>query len=164
MITQLTFMPGQDSLRVVSSAEDFVVKVWDMFLNKEVAAMKANRGRVSSFQFTNDYKTLIVGARDGKIALYNTTDHFKLITLISLKELGLQDEEEVTCMQYVYLNAKSSLLAVGGGTGQLCVIDLATIRIVYKELDFIKSELAFIYYIPQHPGQDHPLLLASNFD
>lgn len=49
VITQLTFMPGEDSLRVVSSAEDFVVKVWDMFLNKEVAAMKANRGRVTCF-------------------------------------------------------------------------------------------------------------------
>lgn len=89
-----------------------------------------------------------MGARDGKIALYNTTDQFKLISLISLQELGMQDEEEVTCMQYVYLNAKSSLLAVGGGTGQLCVIDLATIRIVYKESDFISSELAFIYHIP----------------
>jgi len=65
-------MPGVDSLRLVSSGEDFIVKIWDMVLNKEIAALKGNKGRVSSFQFTNDYKTLIVGARDGKIALYNT--------------------------------------------------------------------------------------------
>lgn len=71
---QLAFMPGLDSLRLVSAAEDFVVKVWDMVLNKEIAAMKANKGRATCFQFTNDYKTLIVGARDGNIAFYNTHD------------------------------------------------------------------------------------------
>lgn len=55
-----------------------------MVLNKEIASLKGNRGRVTSFQFTNDFKTLIVGARDGKIALYNTHDHFKLITVLDL--------------------------------------------------------------------------------
>ena len=67
-------MPGIDSLKLISAAEDFVVKVWDMVLNKEIAACKGNKGRVTSFEFTNDFKTLIVGARDGKIAMYNTTD------------------------------------------------------------------------------------------
>jgi hypothetical protein len=42
-------MPGKDSLRLVSSGEDFVVKVWDMVLNKEIAALKGNKGRVTSF-------------------------------------------------------------------------------------------------------------------
>ena len=46
---QLAFMPGLDSLRLVSAAEDFVVKVWDMVLNKEIAAMKANKGRATCF-------------------------------------------------------------------------------------------------------------------
>lgn len=74
---QLAFMPGADSLKLISAAEDFNVKVWDMVLNKEVASCKGNKGRVTSIQFTNDHKTLIVGARDGRIALYNTTDKFK---------------------------------------------------------------------------------------
>ncbi len=98
VIVQLAFMPGVDSLQLVSSGEDQTVKVWDMVLNKEIAALKGNRGRVTSFQFTNDFKTMIVGARDGKIALYNTHDQFKLITMLDLQELGMQSEEEVTCL------------------------------------------------------------------
>jgi hypothetical protein len=42
-------MPGIDSLRLVSSGEDYSVKVWDMVLNKEIASLKGNKGRVSSF-------------------------------------------------------------------------------------------------------------------
>lgn len=136
-------MPGADSLKLISAAEDFNVKVWDMVLNKEVAVCKGNKGRVTCFQFTNDQKTLIVGARDGRIALYNTTDQFKQMHVLSLTELGL-DEEEVTCMQYVYVSQTKSLLVVGGSKGQLCAVDLATLRIVYKETGFVASELAYI--------------------
>ena len=67
-------MPGIDTMKLVSAAEDLNVKVWDMVLNKEIATLKNNRGRVSSIQFTKDFKTLIVGSRDGKIALYNAQD------------------------------------------------------------------------------------------
>jgi len=42
-------MPGKDSMRLVSAAEDYLVKVWDMVLNKEIAALKGNRGRVSCY-------------------------------------------------------------------------------------------------------------------
>ena len=114
-----------------------------MVLNKEVAACKGNNGRVTSFQFTNDYKTLIVGARDGKIAMYNTTDKFKQLHVLNLEKLGF-NEEEVTCMQYISINEAKSLLLVGGSVGQLCVIDLASQRIVHKETAFVASELAFI--------------------
>lgn len=54
------------------------------------------------------------------------------------------DEEEVTCMLYIYQDAKSSLLAVGGEKGSVTLIDLAKFRIVFKEQDFIKSELCWI--------------------
>jgi WD40 repeat protein len=70
-------MPGVDTLKLVSAAEDFNVKVWDLVLNKELANLKGNRGRVTSFQFTKDFKTLIVGSRDGKIVLYNAQDQFR---------------------------------------------------------------------------------------
>ena len=70
-------------------------------MNKEIAAMKGNQGRVTCFQFSNDGKTMMVGARDGKIALYNTTNFFKIITVIDLQELGIEGEDEVTCMQYI---------------------------------------------------------------
>ena len=63
--------------------------------------------------------------------------------MLSLEKLGF-DEEEVTCMQYVYVNQTKSLLVVGGSKGALCVIDLATLRIVFKETSYIASELAFV--------------------
>ena len=49
VIVQLAFMPGIDNLKLISAAEDFAVKVWDMVLNKEVAVCKGNKGRVTSF-------------------------------------------------------------------------------------------------------------------
>jgi WD40 repeat protein len=64
-------MPGVDTLKLVSAAEDFDVKVWDLVLNKEIASLKGNKGRVSSLLFTKDFRTMIVGSRDGLIVLYN---------------------------------------------------------------------------------------------
>jgi len=71
VICKLAFMPGVDTLKLVSAAEDFDVKVWDLVLNKEIASLKGNKGRVSSLLFTKDFRTMIVGSRDGLIVLYN---------------------------------------------------------------------------------------------
>jgi len=49
VICQLAFVPGRDSLRLVSSGEDYTVKIWDMVLNKEIAAMRGTQGRVTCF-------------------------------------------------------------------------------------------------------------------
>ena len=100
IIVQLAFLPGNETFRLLSSGEDHTVKVWDLVLNREIAALKGNTGRATAFQFTNDLKTLFVSARDGKITLYNTQDKFKQIGQIVLKDLGVE-EEEVTCMQYI---------------------------------------------------------------
>jgi WD40 repeat protein len=40
-------MPGVDTFKLVSAAEDFNVKVWDLVLNKEIANLKGNKGRVT---------------------------------------------------------------------------------------------------------------------
>lgn len=138
-------MPGVDILRLFSAGEDHTVKVWDLVLNKEVAALKGNIGRCTAIQFTNDLKTVFVGARDGKITLYNTQDKFKQIGQLDLRELGL-DEEEVTCMSYIQINQKSSILAVGGSKGQLYLIDLTTLAVIFTETDYIQSELAYLQF------------------
>jgi len=107
---------------------------------------------------------MIVGARDGKISLYNTTNQFKLITVIDLNELGLVEEDyEVTCMAYVQFSGDSSLLAVGSGKGSLCIIDLAKIRIVYQVEDYVESELSCIHYLPS-TVEEPARLLTCNFD
>ena len=56
---------------MISSGEDLTVKVWDLVLDTQIATLKGTQARVTSFAFTKDYKTLIVGAKDGNIAFYN---------------------------------------------------------------------------------------------
>lgn len=51
-------------------------------------------------------------------------------------------------MTYIQINEKSSLLAVGCGSGYLCLIDLTSISVVYSDRDFIQSELSFIQFQP----------------
>ena len=76
----MSFMPQNGSLRLVSAAEDMLVKVWDMVLNTEIATIKGvTSGRATCFAFSNDYKTLIVGYRDGSISFFNTQKEFKMI-------------------------------------------------------------------------------------
>lgn len=69
----MVFMPQEGSLRLISAAEDMLVKVWDLVLNTEIATIKgAHGGRASCFAFSKDFKTLIIGSRDGTIAFMNT--------------------------------------------------------------------------------------------
>jgi len=48
VIVQLQFMPGADTLRLLSAGEDHTVKIWDLVLNKEIAALKGNIGRCTA--------------------------------------------------------------------------------------------------------------------
>jgi len=65
---------------------------------------------------------MFVGSRDGKIALYNTKESYKLVTTLKLFE----KEDEVTCMLYHQANPTQSFLIIGISTGQLAVVDLTT--------------------------------------
>lgn len=49
VIVQLAFMPSKDAFRLVSSSEDYTTRVWDLVLNKEVACMRENQGRVTCY-------------------------------------------------------------------------------------------------------------------
>jgi len=42
VIVQLAWEPCSENLRIASSAEDFVVKIWDLVLNKDIAALKGS--------------------------------------------------------------------------------------------------------------------------
>ena len=80
IINKMSFMPQAGSLRLVSGAEDMLVKVWDMVLNTEIATVKGVlNGRATCFSFSNDYKTLMIGYRDGTITFLNTLNEFKVI-------------------------------------------------------------------------------------
>ena len=86
VITKLTFIPGSsDTLRLLSTAEDFVVRVWDLVLKKEIGSMRPKgidekkAAATTSFAFTNDRKVIITGGRDGCLHFWNAMDNYKLI-------------------------------------------------------------------------------------
>ena len=79
----MAFLPQEGSLRLVSAADDMLVKAWDLVLNSEIATIKSGEqqmsGRATCFAFSKDFKTLIIGYRDGSIAFFNTQKQFKFI-------------------------------------------------------------------------------------
>lgn len=86
VITKLSFIPGSsDTLRLLSTAEDMAVRVWDLVLKKEIGTMKPkgvdnNKASATTcFAFTNDRKTIITGGRDGCLHFWNAMDNYKLI-------------------------------------------------------------------------------------
>jgi U3 small nucleolar RNA-associated protein 13 len=90
VILKLVFHPDPTSLKLLSCAEDFIIKVWDLVLKKDVAVMKP-KGKednmahmTTSMVFTNDKKTLITSGRDGMLHFWNVKENFKLISSVSL--------------------------------------------------------------------------------
>lgn len=62
--------------------------------------------------FSKDFKTLIIGAKDGKVAFYNAHDNFKLIALMDAhKDMGVPlfdkaaAELEVNALAYISMKA-----------------------------------------------------------
>ena len=56
------------------------------------------------------------------------------------------DEEEVNAMVYLTFGSQTSYLAVGTTSGQLTVLDLATMQPCFKEADFIASEIVYLQF------------------
>lgn len=69
------------------------MKVWDLVLRAEVATLKAHTSLVTCIVFTNDKTTMITSGRDGKVAFWNARDNFKLINVLQMNELGINEEE-----------------------------------------------------------------------
>lgn len=121
VIVKLAFLPQEGSLRIVSAAEDMLVKVWDLVLNTEVNTLRASQsgGRATCFAFSKDFKTMMVGSRDGSIAFFNTQKNFKLIhRVVCNTALGFAtDEEEINSLVYLNFGGQTSYLAIGTTSG-----------------------------------------------
>ena len=78
---------------------------------------------------------MVCAGRDGKIALYNCTNFFKTIAVLQVEDLWKEQDDEVTCLKYIWVNANKSLLVIGGAKGTLAVLDLSSLNIIYKERD-----------------------------
>jgi|DEB0MinimDraft_12_1074336.scaffolds.fasta_scaffold42131_2 WD40 repeat protein len=129
LILKLVFCPDASSLKLLSCAEDFLIKVWDLVLKKEVAVLKP-KGKfdnmahmTTSLVFTKDKKTLITSGRDGCIHFWNAQDNFKLISALSLAAIGCEKEEEVLSMAYLPVN-EDPCIVLGGQTGNISVYSI----------------------------------------
>jgi len=116
------FHPQEDSLKLISTAEDFRINVWDLVLKKEVAEMKPkgadNMAHATlCMLFTNDKKTFISAGRDGCIHFWDALDHFKLISSVSIESLGSMKYDEVNCMTYLAKPKEDPCLVFGGLSG-----------------------------------------------
>lgn len=45
IINKLAFLPEEDSLKLVSTAEDHIIKVWDLVMKIEVACLEAKSNK-----------------------------------------------------------------------------------------------------------------------
>lgn len=142
-------------MRIVSAADDMLVKVWDLVLNTEIATIKSgsttsSTGRATCFAFSKDYKTMIVGYRDGTITFFNAQKEFQMIHSLKCNtSLGFETEEdEVNTMVYMTFGGQTSYLAIGGTSGKLVILDLATMEPCFVESEFIASETVFLHHRP----------------
>lgn len=129
LIIRLAFYPGEQSLKLISTAEDFIIKVWDLVLKKEVAVLKP-KGKhdhmahmTTALCFTKDGKTMITSGRDGQIHFWNCLDNFVLISSLQLSSIGCAKDEEVLAMQYI-LVGEDPCIVIGGQTGNLYVYSI----------------------------------------
>ena len=129
IIQKLLFYPQVDSLKLLSCAEDFVIRVWDLVLKKEVAVMKP-KGKddnmahmTTSLVLTNDKKTLITGGRDSCLHFWNTQDNFKHISSVKIENLGALKFDEINAL--VYVSSKDDpCIIIGGSSGQVLVYSI----------------------------------------
>ena len=139
MIVNLQFFPQKDSLKIVSAAEDMCVKVWDMVLSSEIATIKGATGRITSLQFTNDFKTLIVACLDGSFRLFNANKRFELLhsqkNVYSDSNQKDEEETEITSLAYISYSAESSFLAIGSQDGRLALFDLSKLEVCFVDED-----------------------------
>lgn len=63
--------------------------------------------------------------------------------------LGFEtDEDEVNTMVYMTFGGQTSYLAIGGTSGKLVILDLATMEPCFVESEFIASETVFLHHRP----------------
>ena len=95
-------------------------------MRTELVTLKGHSSLVTSIIFSNDKKILITGSKDGKIGLWNVKENFKLITMLKMTDLGL-NEEEINAICYYSIkdgNNHHPFLIIGGLNGTLSVFNL----------------------------------------
>jgi WD40 repeat protein len=125
----MIFYPDPNSLKLISTAEDFVIKVWDLVLKKEVACLKP-KGKddnmahmTTSIIITNDRKFLMSAGLDGCIHFWNL-ESYKLVSSVKIESIGGIKGEEITCMNYLIHISEDPCLLIGGSSGFIYVYSI----------------------------------------
>ena len=74
----LKFHPNASKLALFSTAEDNLIKLWDLGLECCLTTFKFHKSPVTSITFTNDANTLIASGRDNKLSFWNLIDYSKI--------------------------------------------------------------------------------------
>jgi len=130
-----------------------LVKVWDMVLNTEITTIKSVKGgRATCFAFSNDFKTLFTGYRDGTIAFFSTQKNFAQIhslkcdNSLGFDTEGQAEEEEVHALVYLNFGGPRSYLAVAASSGKVVIVDLTTMEPCCVESDSVASEPVYLQH------------------
>jgi WD40 repeat protein len=107
----------------------------------------------------------MIASRDSTITFLNTHNDFKLIHSIKCdSKLGFaSDEEEVNALVYLNFGSQTSYLAIGSTSGQLIILDLATMEPCFTEKNFIASETIFLRH-RKSPNNACGQLISLNMD
>ena len=120
IVLKLLFYPDPHSLKLISTAEDFQIKIWDLVIKKEVACLKP-KGKsdnmahmTTSMIITKDRKILMTAGLDGCIHFWSLETN-QLISSVKLESLGGLKGDEITCMCYVSHEDPSLLIGSSSG-------------------------------------------------
>lgn len=99
VINKIVFYPEVDSFRMVTTAEDGVIKVWDLVMRAEIQTLKVHKSMVTGIEFTGDRAFMISGGRDGRIGVYNVKENYKVVSVFSKENSDIM-EDEINAIKY----------------------------------------------------------------
>lgn len=123
-------------------------------MRAETAHLKGHTALVTSIAFSEDKKTMISCAKDGKIGFWNAKDNFKQLSLFKYSKT----EDELNVVHFLVSDAP--YVIVGGASGALSIFDINHNRVCFQQSDFSRNELTKIFPLHKSPNQ----ILALNAD
>lgn len=82
IITNLVFHPDIDSLKLISTAEDLTIRVWDLVLRQEIHTLRFHQALITNISFSGDRNTLIAASKDGKVSFWNAKDNYSMLSAL----------------------------------------------------------------------------------
>ena len=137
IINKLVFYPEGDTYHLISTAEDYKIKVWDLILKTEIANIAAHSSLITGIEFTEDRNFMISSSRDGSLAIFNVKEKYKLVSTFNRENSDLSEEEINTIKYYnfrvggEYEGNRRPYVIIGGKSGSISIFDLNKKRVCF---------------------------------